>query len=76
MTCSAVVTPRAMRTLTSPARCSQCGLAFEVDSWRALELVECIAEERVRQFVSIWRDEVTIEARRCTCGRVIARKVR
>jgi len=65
-----------MKTLTSPARCSHCGRAFEPDSWRALELVERIADERMRDFVTNWRDEVTIEARRCTCGRVIARKVR
>jgi hypothetical protein len=65
-----------MKTLTSSARCSHCGLAFEADSWRALELVERIVHERVRDFVTTWRDDVTIEARRCTCGRVIARKVR
>jgi DNA-directed RNA polymerase subunit N (RpoN/RPB10) len=68
--------PRPAKTLTSPARCSQCGLAFEANSWHELELVERIADERVRDFVTSWRDDVMIEVRRCTCGRVIARKVR
>jgi hypothetical protein len=67
--------PRATKTLTSPARCTQCGLAFEADAWHALELVERIADERVRDLVTNWRDEATIEARRCRCGRVLARKV-
>jgi hypothetical protein len=75
MICCAVARSSAMQ-LTSPARCSHCGLAFEAESWHALELVERIAQEQVRNFVSIWRDDVTIEARRCTCGCVIARTVR
>jgi hypothetical protein len=47
---------------------------LEVDLWRELELVERLACERVREIVTAWPDDTTIEVRRCRCGHVIARK--
>jgi hypothetical protein len=53
--------------------CSLCGRLLEAQAWRDLELVERIASERVREFVTSWADDTTIEVRRCACGRAIAR---
>ncbi|MGA7121607.1 MAG: hypothetical protein WBY94_15990 [Polyangiaceae bacterium] len=62
-------------SVVSPAtRCSSCGAVFDTRAWRALELVERIESERVREFVTRWPDDVTIEARQCACGVVIARR--
>jgi hypothetical protein len=55
-------------------RCVRCGLVLEGSAWRDLELVERIACEKVRELVTGWPDDTAIEARKCTCGHVIARK--
>lgn len=62
-------------SVVSPAtRCGSCGSVFDACAWRALELVERIGSERVREFVTRWPDDVAIEARQCACGVVIARR--
>jgi hypothetical protein len=58
----------------SPAACGRCGLAFAAQAWRELELVERIGSERIREFVTSWPDDTSVEVRRCACGRVTARK--
>ncbi len=62
--------------VTSPARCSGCGAAFETHAWRRLELVERVGPERVREVLTTWPDDVIVEVRRCLCGRALARKAR
>ena len=54
--------------------CSQCGVAFDARAWGGLELVDLVAPERVREHVTTWPNEATIEVRRCPCGRALARK--
>jgi hypothetical protein len=39
-----------------------------------LELLACVAPERVRELVTSWPDDTTIEVRRCACGCELARK--
>jgi hypothetical protein len=63
-------------TGNAQAPCSRCGVAFEPRAWRTFELVEQIASDRVREFVTIWPDHAVIEVRRCACGQIIARKTR
>jgi hypothetical protein len=60
--------------VTSPMRCGSCGTLFEAQAWHDLELVESIATDRVREFVTMWPDNVTIEVRQCVCGVFIARR--
>jgi hypothetical protein len=56
------------------AACSRCGMDCDVQAWRGLDLVERVASDRVREFVTIWPDDTVIEVRRCACGQLIARK--
>lgn len=60
--------------MSPSTRCGSCGAVFDARAWRALELVERIGSERVREFATRWPDEVAIEARQCPCGVVIARR--
>jgi hypothetical protein len=55
------------------ARCSRCDLTFDAHFWGELELVDRIASERVRAFVTSWADDAAIEVRRCACGQIMAR---
>jgi hypothetical protein len=59
--------------VSSLTQCGGCGAAFEAQAWRALELVERVTPDRVREVLTSW-DETIIEVRRCACGRAIARK--
>ena len=49
-------------------------VAHEAKAWRELELVETIGSERIREFALSWPNDTSVEVRRCTCGRVTARK--
>jgi hypothetical protein len=51
-------------------------VAYDARAWRGFELVEQIAGERLRAFVTSWPDDAVIEVRRCACGQVVARKSR
>lgn len=48
-------------------------MAFGPHGWQSLELVERIASDKVREFVTIWPADRAIEVRRCACGLPIAR---
>ena len=66
--------PSAGALVSASARCGQCGAAFEADAWGQLELVERVVPQRVRELVTIWPDDTSIEVRLCVCGRPLARK--
>jgi hypothetical protein len=56
-------------------RCSRCDVVFDAVGWQALVLLERIGSDHVRTLVTSWRDDVSIEVRKCvSCGDPIARK--
>jgi hypothetical protein len=61
--------------MSGPAKCGQCGVAFDAHAWGRLELVEIVARERLQEHVTSWPSGTRIEVRRCPCGRALARKV-
>jgi hypothetical protein len=62
------------RSVSSPTACGRCGAPLEAKAWCELELLACVAPERVRELVTSWPDDTSIEVRRCACGCELARK--
>jgi hypothetical protein len=44
--------------------------------WSTLEIVERLENDRLLAVVTRWPDGVSVEVRRCVCGRAIARTAR
>jgi hypothetical protein len=62
-----------MMSAAHPAQCS-CGRSFHGRTWRALPYVRQLTRTSLG-FVLSWPAGVTVEVRRCPCGRELARLV-
>ncbi len=62
------------RPVCSPTACGRCGAFLEAQAWCELELLARVAPERVRELVTSWPEDTSIEVRRCACGCELARK--
>jgi hypothetical protein len=58
------------------AVCSSCGARLTAHAWRELPLAETLTPAKLAAFVQTWPAATTIEVRRCTCGRALARRIR
>lgn len=51
-------------------RCACCG---RTSDWSALDVVQRLETDTLAALVTRWPDELSVEVRRCECGRSIAR---
>ena len=60
--------------MSTHTRCALCGSAFDAAAWAALDLLETLGSSVIANHTVAWPAGATIEIRRCTCGRSLARK--